>query len=531
MRYQQLVKLAVYISIGFILIFIFALVILTTCINPNDYKPLIVKALNNATAREVTIKGNISWVIIPEFGIKAENITIGNPSGFGYGNFMEANAITLSIDLLPLLNQNVIVNSFHINSLKLNLINKGNLNNWSLSSKNSTSTNNSDTKFKLQLNTFKLTNSQISYLNTTTNTHLNLNNLEVLVTSPTTEAISIDTNQNQLKLNNIELNINHSLKASINLFADLNKSQYIGDISIPEFSLNNFLDIYKLAHPPLANPQLLDKVALSSNFNVTSNSLDINNLNLQVGNSTLKGHLMAHSLMPFKAQESFTIDNLDLANYRNLNGFKLPMKNINSSGTLSFSHAFTHLSLLQDLTIQDITLLGFDANRLATQLNQISPDSIIHIDQANDIFKNIQAQIKQLGISKKRNLNQKTELGQLTARIKINNNILTTPIMKLDGLIISSRGHGLINLKNNKGINYEIDTQLHHKNPLLSYLTFPYIMKGTLNNINGQLDWGSIQQQIIKYYAGTLPGIGHAIARDTQNAAHKTGQFFKNLFK
>lgn len=503
---------------------------LITFINPNEYKPLITKALSNATNREIAIKGNISWVIIPEFGIKAESIVITNPSGFGYGNFMEANAVTISIDLLPLLSQNIIVNSFHINGLKLNLVNKGTLNNWSFYSKNSTSINNSDTKIKLQLNTFKLVNSQIKYLNTTSNTHVNLDNVEVLVSSPTADAISVDTNKNELKLNNVEINVNNCLKATINLLANLNKSQYSGDISIPEFSLNNFLDIHKLTHPQLAKGQLLDKVALSSNFNATSNSLSIDNLNLQVGNSTLKGHLMAHSLTPFKAQESFAIDNLDLANYRNLNGFKLPMKNINSSGTLNFSNSFAQLSLLQDLTIQDITLLGFDANQLANQLDKISPDSIIHIDQANDVFKNIQVQIKQLSINKQRNLNQKTELGQLTAKIKINNNMLTTPIMKLNGLLVSGNGHGLINLKN-KDIDYEVDTQLHNKNPLISHLIFPYIMQGTLNNIDGQLDWVSIQQQIVKYYASTLPGIGHSIARGTQNAAHKTGQFFKNLFK
>lgn len=503
---------------------------LTIFINPNNYKPQITKSVEDATRRKLTISGELKWKFFPNFGIQSNRLSLSNPDGFGPGNFAELNSVIVAVNILPLLHGSVEIDHLVINGLKLALIDKGKTNNWTFEPKSKTSqTDNSKSKFKLQLNSFNLENSSLSYVNTLNHTQKKVSNFSLSLKNGSSGQMSFDKFKDQLKFKNVEFSLNHILKGTLNLDANLSSVKYNGDVNIPEFSLNNYLDQIGIARPKLHNPQLLNKVAYKTNFTGTTNSLSLNNISLQIGSSNFAGNIILQSISPLGGNEEININQMDLSDYSDLNGFKLPMKNLSIKG--NFLSKNEKLNAEQDLSIQNLTLLGFNVNSFTAKLDQITDMGgvkVLNVTQATSIFNSIQNQIKQLGAPGRKDLAQKTDLGRLDSKIVVRNDILTTPLFQLVGPHLITTGKGTVNLSD-KTINYLTYTKFLHQNALLNTLIFPYHMQGKLSNIDGSLDWTSINQQIIKFY--TSGGIGKAIVNGTENAVKSTGTFFKNLFK
>jgi len=179
----RFIKGLFYLLLVLVILAVVTPVLLITFVSPEKIKPELVKALHQATGREVSIQGNLSWTIMPRLGITAKEIHIGNPVGFGSNDFLYAKNADFSVAFKPLLKGQIQMGTVTFDSLNINLIkNIQGQNNWTFKSKTaktqistdndevnaSVETDNSKSRLALKYTTFtlskiRLENSNIIY--------------------------------------------------------------------------------------------------------------------------------------------------------------------------------------------------------------------------------------------------------------------------------------------------------------------------------------------------------------------------------
>ncbi|MHB1140328.1 MAG: AsmA family protein [Sulfuricaulis sp.] len=106
---------------GLLALFIIATVALTLLFDPNDYKDSIIKAVKDQTGRELRIEGKLGWSFLPWVGIETGKLELGNAPGFGPEPFARLDGAGAKVKLLPLLRQQIAVDTVFLDGLKLNL--------------------------------------------------------------------------------------------------------------------------------------------------------------------------------------------------------------------------------------------------------------------------------------------------------------------------------------------------------------------------------------------------------------------------
>lgn len=91
-------------------------------IDPNDYKDELVQAVKEHTGRELKVEGDISLSVFPWLGVEMEQVSFANAPGFGQEPFAQVRSAGVKIKVLPLLSREVVVDTIHMDGLRLNLV-------------------------------------------------------------------------------------------------------------------------------------------------------------------------------------------------------------------------------------------------------------------------------------------------------------------------------------------------------------------------------------------------------------------------
>ena len=111
---------------------IVAAVAFVATFDANNYKPQIIEQVESATGRDFRIDGDIRLSVFPWVGIKIEDVALGNAKGFEDKNFAAIRQLDVQVNVLPLLEKRVEVNTIRLNGLELSLeVAKNGDNNWS----------------------------------------------------------------------------------------------------------------------------------------------------------------------------------------------------------------------------------------------------------------------------------------------------------------------------------------------------------------------------------------------------------------
>lgn len=89
--------------------------------NPNDYKGLISKKVQESTGLEVTIKDDIGWSFFPWLAISSGNIVVANPPGFSAPSLATVGSVEASVKLLPLVSGRVETGTLRLQDMEINL--------------------------------------------------------------------------------------------------------------------------------------------------------------------------------------------------------------------------------------------------------------------------------------------------------------------------------------------------------------------------------------------------------------------------
>ena len=292
---------------------------------------------------------------------------------------------------------------------------------------------------------------------------------------------------------------------------NLAEPSYNGDISLPTFSLNQVLAQSGMTAINIPNKNLLNSVNYQSNFSGTSNNINLTQITAKISDSSVTGSMNVSSITPLKFTQDLAISKIELSDLTDTNGYKIPLTGVHTKGSISMNKTISSLNANQNISANDVTVLGFNLNSFIGQMDSaltstgkaVSLDNVEQISnsvQVANAVKNMQSIAAKAAAPGQKDLSQKTDLGSLTASTIITNGIANPSAFKLSGPSIKSSGSGSVNLVQ-KTINYSINTQLiaPQHNDVLNHIIFPYSVKGSIDKMQGNLDWISIQKQLVEY--------------------------------
>lgn len=110
------------IVVAIVIVTLFAgLAALVLLINPNQFKPLIVEQTKQATGLDLVIEGDIRWQFFPSLGFAVGKTEMRNPQGFAEPNLFQVNTVDVSIEIMPLLSQQLKVGNINLAGANIQL--------------------------------------------------------------------------------------------------------------------------------------------------------------------------------------------------------------------------------------------------------------------------------------------------------------------------------------------------------------------------------------------------------------------------
>ena len=168
------------IGIGCIFLLVVAIVaVVAATFNPNDYKPLIIKLVQEKKQRTLSIPGDIKLTYFPRIGADLGKVAISEHNGSG--EFASVEHASVSLELLPIFSKQFVVDRIKVDGLNARVHRRkdGATNFDDLLAKEESRSQ----QVKLNIDGVTVTNSRLSYVDDIDNRKLVLSNIE-LTTGP-----------------------------------------------------------------------------------------------------------------------------------------------------------------------------------------------------------------------------------------------------------------------------------------------------------------------------------------------------------
>jgi AsmA protein len=394
-------------------------------VDPNDYREEIAELVKKETGRDLQIQ-SLSLSFFPHFGLNLENTTLSNAKGFSEKNFLHIDNVQLGAALLPLLSQQLEVDTLTVHGLTLHLEkNAKGITNWAdlissdASSKDSTEaitskqTNPLDTLASLKFGGLDIQQSTIHWHDQQAN-----QDVQLTIHDFSTGAITFG------EFFNVALSAEGSLSSPnikttlvLNIEAKLEQS---GDYAIRNLTLKTTttgagIPVKKVTQT-LSIPTL--NLALENNqLNLPSLTVDYDVIGgedfvLQ----SIKGQLQVDTLKGDLSSQSFEAQSILLQSH--LSGNTLPNGEINT--TLSMQPSVNLTTQIANLNKLSFTAMGIEATG-AVKATDITSSAQINT-QLNIAQTNLRALFKQLDIALPEMSDSQT-LTQFMANLNVDFNV------------------------------------------------------------------------------------------------------------
>jgi AsmA protein len=117
---NKLLKYAAYVLGGLIVLALIVMGIVAATFNPNDYKPMIVKLVQEKKQRTLNIEGDIKLAFWPKIGADLGRISISEHKSDK--EFAAVEGLKVSLALLPLLRKELIVDTIYVDGARANIV-------------------------------------------------------------------------------------------------------------------------------------------------------------------------------------------------------------------------------------------------------------------------------------------------------------------------------------------------------------------------------------------------------------------------
>lgn len=110
---------------------VLAAVAILLLVDPNDYRDDIEQLVADKTGRQLKIGGELGLDLFPWIAIEINDVSLGNPPGYGDDPFLTVKRADVGVKLLPLLSKRLEVRRVAVDGLAVTLISRGEEeNNW-----------------------------------------------------------------------------------------------------------------------------------------------------------------------------------------------------------------------------------------------------------------------------------------------------------------------------------------------------------------------------------------------------------------
>jgi len=475
----KLIKWILYFLLALVLLIMIAAIALVNIVNPNDYKTLIEKNFYQSTGRNLTISGNIAWEFFPSLGFSMGAASIQNPAGYSSDQpFASISSIQISLEPWSLIHKEILIENISINGLVLNLIEKSATeNNWTFNISGNTSGNISDQS------------NQASQSNSASNSaalplFLGINNFQIL--------------HSEINFSGLEASQNWNLK-SLN-------------ISASHFSFKQVFPV-KIQGDFIGQAPLKILLDLNANIQIEPNSFDLKNLNAKINESNLTGKMHIENFKAPHIQAEYMLDQIDLAEYVNLQGARLLL----GATTLKLNLKLDGLAPNQipsslngniHADVANMNLKGVDLGKMISSTGQV----IQSLAQGQNILSALSDLKKSLpafsgsGFSKKIDSNngQETLINNFSYNAEVKNGVMTNPDLILSGPNFQVKGAGVVDLNQEK-VAYKLAASGSNQGDF----TLPIIIQGPFSDVHSGIDMSDLSGQIQSMFlAGNNKSLG-----------------------
>ena len=196
-------KIAKYVAIvigGLIALLLIVIGIVAATFNPNDYKPLIIKLVQEKKQRTLSIPGDIKLTFFPKIGADLGKISLSEHKD--RAEFASVNSAKVSLALLPLLSKRLVVDRIAVDGLSANLrrFKDGSTNIDDLLSKDKEQSSSEQIKFNID--SVHVSNARVQFDDQQQNrkvelANVNLDSGEIADNVPSKVSLSVDIKNNQ----------------------------------------------------------------------------------------------------------------------------------------------------------------------------------------------------------------------------------------------------------------------------------------------------------------------------------------------
>ncbi len=127
---MKILSLILKVIAGLVAVIIVAIGVIAITVDPNDYRDEITELVKKETGRDLQIE-TMSLSFFPHLGLNLENTSLSNAAGFSQQAFLKIDKAQVGAAILPLLSQNLEIDTLTLHGLDLNLEkNAEGISNW-----------------------------------------------------------------------------------------------------------------------------------------------------------------------------------------------------------------------------------------------------------------------------------------------------------------------------------------------------------------------------------------------------------------
>lgn len=283
-------KYALFGLAGLVLLLVIIVAVVAATFNPNDYKPLVVKLVQDKKQRTLHIDGDIKLAFWPRIGADLGKISLSEHNGDK--EFAAVNGLKVSLALLPLLRKQLVVDTVYVDGAHANIVRykDGTTNFDDLISKEKSE------QIKFDIDGVNVSNSAVNFTDEKTGGQYSINKLN-LKTGHIALARPFDV-ATDFVLGATQPKVNAEVKLKGNFMADPEARHFVAkelDANVKGDMAGGTDVIVKLSGDVDAKPEnmqfLVDglKLALSGNFNGAKLAADLDAPKLTVLEDEVSG--------------------------------------------------------------------------------------------------------------------------------------------------------------------------------------------------------------------------------------------------
>lgn len=284
-------------------------------VNPNDLKPQMMAAVKDATGRDLTLDGDLSWSLYPSIGVNMGKASLSNPEGFTSPTFAKVDALSVNVKLLPLLSKKIEINGVNLNGLKLYLeVKKDGTNNWSDLSSAQSNTQTKTQQDEQQASSFDLKSIKLSGI------HINDANIQYQdKKSGQTYAVT-DVNINVGEIDwrspvDVEGGLKFVDKASGLQALVKYDTQVLADAEKQFFDFKKLNLNVDATGKSLPNQKVVLNLNTTAQVDVPNEKVNLNDTVLKLDDSTLKGSASVAGFKKPTVKFDLALDGVDVDRY------------------------------------------------------------------------------------------------------------------------------------------------------------------------------------------------------------------------